>query len=426
MSIRSRLILSIASVLLAFVAGVGYFSYVQIGSRLAEHSYADATSSVDATLQFVNLYFDRVGIGLAGLANDPSILAALESPDADSLARSSEALTEVKATVGVVDHLSLLEISESGCLIRSTDALASSLVAGDRSDRDYCKGILGGETYHVSTAFVSSFSNRPVIAVSVPVRNAEGKTSGLLMGAIDLESLRGYLWDLQSDSKVDLLDRDGTLFLTTDREIASLDDPGGDETELARVRRGMAGSVWKDGFRDGLDFVEYRFDGDIAVVHERSATKLFSLGTDLGVTIGLALLATLLTTMAVVTLLIGGITRKISRVSAAAQAISSGNFSAKIDQADLRGKDETAMLARAFDAMARRLTDIYASLEQKVAERSLLVEKKNAELRETQEQTKRALETAEQANHLMVGRELGMIKLKEEIHRLKESQKKSV
>jgi nitrate/nitrite-specific signal transduction histidine kinase len=124
-----------------------------------------------------------------------------------------------------------------------------------------------------------------------------------------------------------------------------------------------------------------------------------------------SLLLALLLTLLVVYFFVGKVTQRISRLSHITQEIAGGKFSIELDKKDLTAKDETAILARSFNVMALKLKDLYDNLDNKVKERTQKLEQSEAE-------TKKALDEAQRLNNLMVGRELEMVKLKEELKKV--------
>jgi nitrate/nitrite-specific signal transduction histidine kinase len=83
-----------------------------------------------------------------------------------------------------------------------------------------------------------------------------------------------------------------------------------------------------------------------------------------------------------------------------------------LSENELKAKDETATLARSFNDMAGKLDDLYRNLDAKVKE-------KTKKLVLSENTLKKNLSEAEKMNKLMVGRELEMIKLKQELVQLK-------
>jgi methyl-accepting chemotaxis protein len=105
------------------------------------------------------------------------------------------------------------------------------------------------------------------------------------------------------------------------------------------------------------------------------------------------------------------ITKPLADLETGAEKIQAGDFNYQIK---VFSNDETGLLAQAFNEMARKLSDIYKNLETKVKERTEKLEQSQIEL-------KKALDSSERSNKLMVGRELEMIKLKKEIEEFKKT-----
>jgi methyl-accepting chemotaxis protein len=102
----------------------------------------------------------------------------------------------------------------------------------------------------------------------------------------------------------------------------------------------------------------------------------------------------------------------IKKLQEGMKVVESGKLDYKVV---VNTKDETAVLARAFNEMASKLSGFYKGLEEKVKERTAEVEEKNKKLEASEAELKKTLDMAEKTNKLMVGRELKMKELKEKI-----------
>jgi len=92
--------------------------------------------------------------------------------------------------------------------------------------------------------------------------------------------------------------------------------------------------------------------------------------------------------------------------------ISQGNLDIKFNKKLTSTPGEIGVLAKGFASMTTNLHELYHNLENKVKERTKKLEKSEKELKAT-------LADAERLNKLMVGRELDMVKLKEELAKYK-------
>jgi C4-dicarboxylate-specific signal transduction histidine kinase len=418
MSIKTKLLsaIIIAIIFISFFAGVT-ISW-QINQKLAEHANIDIKNNIDYTSKLVNFYFGRVQDSVNNLTNDPLMTEALTTKNPQKLQQVSDKFTTVTNTVSILETITLMEVNGSSCITRATIQAFLASVGKDYADRDYCKGIIKTKAPYLSSAYIGTVTKHPNLALVVPVKNPKGEMIGFISGVIDLSELRGYLWDLQRDSSMILLDRYGTPFLDTTQKIDKLDNP---PTNLvSEIKKRLAENKKEEYFKDGNDFTGYKNNGSLTIVYKTPAANLLALTKTLNlITAFVSMMAMVLLTL-VVYFFVGTVTKRITRLTKIAQDITSGQFSIKLDEEDLKASDETAVLARAFNEMATKLADLYKGLEEKVKQRTAELEEKTKKLEASEGEIKKALDASEQANKLMVGRELEMVKLKQRIKELEE------
>jgi diguanylate cyclase (GGDEF)-like protein len=120
------------------------------------------------------------------------------------------------------------------------------------SERRYFQDTLNSKEGVISAPFKSALSGRPVVVLTQPLRDADGRIVGIILGAIDLlrPSFSGQLDALRSSA-------DGYLFLVTDDGIIvhhpnknlvleKIDDNPGTLGEAAL----RGGEGWEDGLLD--------------------------------------------------------------------------------------------------------------------------------------------------------------------------------
>lgn len=400
MSIRTKLILLITVILCLVGFGMGSFIYWQNNKVLTEHINTDIENNINYTSQLINFYIGRVNTNLTSLASDPLVLKALETKDPAVFSQVSDKLNVIKETVGLMENLSLMEISGSSCIARSANKSGMSALGRDFSERDYCKGIIKNNSTYLSSAYISTITGNPVLGLVVPVRNNQGKMLGFVYGSIGLSELRGYLWDLQVNSKVELLDRYGVMFLNTEEKIQKLGELSESEkTELSEIKSSIDSKKMEGHFRDEDNFVGFKSDGLITIIYEKSVANLLILTQTLNFTVLISLLLIIILTIIAIFFFVRPITNRISRLSKITRDIASGNLNIKINEKDLKAKDETAVLARSFNDMAKKLAIASTNTEKKIKERTADLEK---------------------LNRFMTGREIKMIELKKQIQELKE------
>ncbi|HUD05070.1 MAG TPA: ATP-binding protein [Patescibacteria group bacterium] len=376
MSIKTKLL----SVIISTLAVVGLVMvsiiYWQITQKLTEHSNADIKNNINYSFQLINLYLGRVNDSVYNLANDPLMVEALTTKNPQKLKQISDKFTAIVNTTHIMETVALFEVNGVTCTSR-TSGQASLPSTADRnySDRDYCKGILKTKAPYLSSAYIGTATKHPNLALVIPVKNAQGKMIGFVSGVIDVSGLRGSLLSLQKDSSTVLLDRYGTRFLDTKKKLVKFDNPP--SALVNEIKKRLASNQKEGYFKDGNNFIGYKFDGSMTVVYETSTTDLLALINVLSLTVLLAQIAGAFITGAVVYLIVGTIAGRISRLSLISQQIAGGKFDIKLEKKDLQSTDETAVLARAFDEMATKLASSYKDLEQKVRDRTQDLENAN-------------------------------------------------
>jgi two-component system, NtrC family, sensor kinase len=105
-------------------------------------------------------------------------------------------------------------------------------------------------------------------------------------------------------------------------------------------------------------------------------------------------------------------TKPIDALATIASEFSAGNYTNKAKESGLR---EFMILAQSFNKMTGQLVSLNQNLEEKVNQRTKELEKSKEEIENRNSELERI-------NKFMVGRELQMVKLKEEIERLKSSE----
>lgn len=419
MSIKLKLILIISGVFCLSSLIMGGFIYWQNDRVLTEHINFDVKNTINQTSQLVNFYINRAESNLTNLAADPEIIDALITKDPAKLVSVSKAISTIKDAMDILENVALMEINGSACIPIASNQTGVSALGKDFSNRDYCKGIIRTKATYLSSAYISSVNGNPVLGLVVPVKNTKGEMLGFVYGSLNLSELRGYLWDLQQgqDSKIELLDRNSVMFLNTEEKIEELGVLTSEEqVEIAKIKAGIDSNNLQSSFRDEDNFVGYKSNGSITLIYEKTATSLLTLTRTLNFTVFIALFISIILMIIVVYIFIGRITRRITRLGKITQEIAGGKFNIKLSENELRAQDETAVLARAFNGMASKLDDLYTNLDTKVKEKTKKLEQSEGVL-------KKNLTELEKMNTLMVGRELEMIKLKQELAKIKSNTK---
>lgn len=114
----------------------------------------------------------------------------------------------------------------------------------NRADRDYFKGAMTGSTFFTDV-YISSFTNAPTITISVPIKDNQGKTIGVLASDISLKAV----WEIAERTSigatgyVDVIDNKGTLIAHPDKEKVLKKENVGTNEYVKTVLQGSAGHV---------------------------------------------------------------------------------------------------------------------------------------------------------------------------------------
>jgi PAS domain S-box-containing protein len=252
------------------------------------------------------------------------------------------------------------------------------------ADRDYFPKTMQSGVSVVAKPIIGRLSGRMVLPVTAPVKNADGKTVGLVVTALDLAQFGArFVQEQQVPGSVFLIwDRDGDL-LYRYPDAEKLSGQRFPELQLVKAAsaQGGKGTLELAGF-DGLPRVfgfaaleEYK-DAGVYVGVGVPAKELYASANAL---VWNALWATLVMGLIGVgaAWIIGRtmIWQPIKKLSNATTRMAAGDFSARLGAP--YGRSELGELAQVFDQMAQAsergrnaMQDINNTLEQRVIERT--------------------------------------------------------
>ncbi|MFA6410799.1 MAG: hypothetical protein WCW26_04475, partial [Candidatus Buchananbacteria bacterium] len=404
MSVRLRLSLIIGGLLVVVLATDFYFINQRSSDILAEYAKIKNQEKTNYTRQIINLYFNRAQEDLTNLSNDSDIAKALEVTNQQIAPQVIEKLTITKKTIGVLESIGLHKVNGSNCLVALASEDSLALVGRDFSDRDFCQGIIKNKSPYISSTFNSAITNNLVLGLAVPVKNNVNELTGYIVGIIDLNQLRGYLWDLQSNSSfVVLLDRYGQNFLDTRNQEEQKNQTVAELVEKVNQTKGQSGF-----FIHQKHLVNFTRLGFATVISSESVNNVFEVVNQISWVIAIANILVIILLLLVTFFSISFYANRLKIMAKVAKRNTVGDKIIKIDEKYLKSKDDVSVLAVAFNQMLDTLQELKNDLEKKVKERTDKLEKSEMEL-------KKALRVAEKTNKLMVGRELKMIELKKEL-----------
>jgi anti-anti-sigma regulatory factor/HAMP domain-containing protein len=232
---------------------------------------------------------------------------------------------------------------------------------------------------YISSVYIDSTNNEPLVLIAVPATNALGDLQGALVAEVNLK----FMWDVVDRLKVGetghayVVDRQGKLLAFSDTVrvlkgenvsrlqavsafIQSPAGAAGDPTTTVSTYPGITG-VMVVGAYVPLETPDW------AVVTELPETEAYreviqQAIVSIGVTVAMAVLAGLLGVFVARRLAV-----PLINLTGAATRITAGELAV---QAAVGGPREVASLARAFNSMTAQLRQTLAGLEQRVADRT--------------------------------------------------------
>ena len=238
-SLRQASIRYVAGFLvLALVPLVGLTYVASHESDVAARSEVRDRMSVAAEVSAA--YVQEQLTGLAALvqsyATGPTLVAAVSRPGGPDLATVDRRLAALQAAHPDLFGAWLLDPQGRALAVQPADP---GFVGSDLSYRDYVRGL--GDSYlpYVSEAFVAANQGNPVgVAVSINVRDARGRITGILVA--------GYRFDTLREFSQRLADVQGVALTVTDvrgRVVAGTGSGDGlpDASRDDRVRAALAG-----------------------------------------------------------------------------------------------------------------------------------------------------------------------------------------
>ncbi|TAK36637.1 MAG: sensor histidine kinase [Chloroflexota bacterium] len=242
-------------------------------------------------------------------------------------------------------------------------------IGHDLSGEPYIRDTLGKEGPNVSNAFRNPLTDRPTVAVTIPVHNSDGEIVSYLTGLIDLTSpaFAGsltYAQNLGRTGHADLLDARGIVVASSGPEHVL--HPGEHPEFYQRMLREQ---------RENVEATPYVEDGQVEGVHVMAFVplKLAPWGIGLGGTeeetyAPVRRVQTEASVVAVLSLLLAlvfvwfttrRVVRPVEALITASEQMASGDLSRPIS---ISGGGEIGRLAGTFDTMRLKLQSAYHAL----------------------------------------------------------------
>jgi PAS domain S-box-containing protein len=299
-----------------------------------------------------------------------------------------------KVLENIASHFRQLDyifVQDADGIIRARVPHAET-VGEDFSSRDFFRGAMQTRQPYLSGVHVLKGSGRPVVAIGVPVVQADGRVAAVLVGALSLETMRRLVAVAAHDDGrvIYLLDSQGQLVADSRAAVESVRDMRA-EPVVHEVLSGRAGTMmYREPSRgEGMlgAYVPIRPFGWGAVVIRPTAVAQAPAARLGVVLIGLAIGCTM-AAVAVGLVFARRLTDPLMRLAEASKRIAAGELSARVS---VSGAAEVTALARAFNQMGEAVAQSYRALAERAAEVETINQKltEEASVRQQAERTTR-------------------------------------
>jgi signal transduction histidine kinase len=230
-----------------------------------------------------------------------------------------------------------------------------------------------GQVYYSPVHF-DEVSSEPLTTVAIPLLDLR---TGLIDGILVAEVRTKRIWDLiasleaSEGQSIYIVDAQGRVIAHRNPSVV-LRDTHFDLPEQDGIQPGL------NGTRVVLAVERAHFGGqEFNIVAEQAISQALAMAiSTVVITVGLVIVA-LIVASALGFLAVRQIVRPIQAMAAAAQAVSTGDLSQRIE---FTSQDELGILADTLNSMTIQLQTLISSLEQQVAERTAQLEASNKEL----------------------------------------------
>lgn len=379
LKIRTKIVLPITLIaFIVFSAATAYSYFFTVGI-----SEKDAINQLDTTSQLIKKSIEYT------LTEQKEKIEIAATHDDLSLAELQKIL-DIN-----FEFYEVFVLDSDGVIINSTE---SSNIGLDRSDDPYFFNALD-KTY-IKPAYFSEDTQRDAISVSTP------HADGVLVARIELDFFNNLVSDRTGlgntgESLLAYRGEDGEPVFFTQRRFEEEEIVNGaEQTLVLPIDRALAGDedVFFEPDYRGIPVIaitKYIEEVDMGLVVKIDQAEAFFLSKKLLVLSLVSFSIVLLIFFVVAFLIARMIDRPIKALYQGTEIITKGNLDHKVA---IDSKDEIGQLSRSFDKMTDSLKKNRLLIEKKVEERT---------------------EQLQKTNDFMIGRELKMVDLKNEIIELK-------
>jgi signal transduction histidine kinase len=382
-------------VLVAMLPALAIQAYNEIAGRKSRE--AEVREDALRLAQFASGELDRIVENghavLAALANLPAVRGVDGVGCSDYVASLQKSFPQY-AAIGAIDL--------SGHPFCSSIPIPEGTTA---ADREFFQKARDTGRFTVGQYLIGRIIKKPVLPMGLPFYDRSNHIAGVVYVSLDLNWLAGYFAETRPFSQKTALvitDRDGTILarIPDNASYAGKSFRPEFNAELDAQKPGTADIVAVDGKVRIVGFVPASVSpSGLYVGVGMSKADAFA-GIDDATEFGFLLIGIGLATGLAVAWLGGHyfISRPIDRLTQAAAQWGTGNFAARTGLGP--GRSELTQLGQTFDTMAEELlrrqqenANLLATLENRVEERTAVLERTNRELRSEMARRERAEDT---------------------------------
>lgn len=267
------------------------------------------------------------------------------------------------------DQLTLLDDQGNEILrLSRQEIVPSNQLVSHSTSEDYLLPKDNREVYFGPVSFDEK-SGQPYILIAIPLYQPRSvQLSNVLIARIRFGVISGVLADpaIGQDQTIYLTDTNGHVLVHEDRSV-NLQGAVISLPATTSIQTGLNGTNSTIAYREiQLGTQVFR------VVAERPTSKALALANTTITTLGFIILATLVIAIIIGFVAIQQIVRPIENLAVVAQSVASGDLSRKVP---VNRNDEIGTLASTFNSMTSQLGNLIGSLENRVKERTLDLEK---------------------------------------------------
>ncbi len=365
--VQVRLTTMVATITIPLVIFVAWFLLGQAEDRLEERSRA----LIETQTKALNISVDRVISGyvtaLKNLARQPEIKSmdpARQKPVIDAMAETYSFMYLIST------------VDRSGMNVARSDSNDHV----DYSDRQWYQEVHNGAEFAVQT-LIGRTTGQPALVAAVPIFDDEDKLIGMCMFASLITEISNQVLTAQ-------VGETGFAYVVDDlNQVVAhpLLAPGSAELidlssapPVAALRSNLAPPITftDESGVEWLAYYEAMDNGWGVVVQQQTSELLGTIGVLQRITLGTAVVGSLLL-LGLVAVTIQQTVRPINSLTQTVKEVATGDLTRS---APVESDDEFGTLAKAFNSMTLQVRTLVDDLERRVAERTLDLEHRSAQL----------------------------------------------